>query len=55
MSTPEKRQQSLRNGNGNGIVHFMNGSCDNINGNKYYTEQERSIKFLEKHKLLLLG
>ena len=54
MSTPEKHQ-SMKNCNGNNYSVYMNGSCDNLNSNKYYEHQDRSLKFLEKHKVVLLG
>ena len=54
MSTPEKHV-SMKNCNGNNYSVYMNGSCDNLNSNKYYEHQDRSLKFLEKHKVVLLG
>ena len=51
LSTPEKK--SFKN------VQFtpgyLNGSCDNLNSNNKYFDQDRSLKFLEKHKVVLLG
>lgn len=50
LSTPEKK--SLKNVQF--IPGYLNGSCDNLNSNKYF-DQDRSLKFLEKHKVVLLG
>ena len=51
MSTPEKH---VRNGNGHHVM-FVNGSCDNLSNNNKYYDQDRSLKFLEKHKIVLMG
>ena len=50
LSTPEKKSFK----NVQFIPGYLNGSCDNLNSNKYF-DQDRSLKFLEKHKVVLLG
>ena len=47
MSTPEKKC-SVRGGGGGGL-----GSCDNLSGGA--ADMDRSLRFLEKHKVVLLG